>query len=144
MSDNREARRRLRALDRRARRQITKAAGALTNQRILVNISTVIEATTDQRIMHGVFEMLLLAMGTATGETQGKRQCFVSCQPWGTDRWPVGVATMEVLGANRALVTLICGECFAGGADQAFQAAMQRDLGCRPEEMQIVHQPAQA
>ncbi len=143
-TDNREARRRLRALDRRQRKQIAKVQSdkSLVNRRIVVNISTVVEAMADPRIQHGVADMLRLAMGKATGETEGKRECFVCCRPWAPDRPPLGCASMEILGTNNALLVFICHDCFAGGADQAFQAALQRDLGCRPEGTRIIHATA--
>src|SRR5262245_14722801 len=99
MTDNRAARRRLRALDRRTQRQITEMAPTLTNQKILVDIRTVIEGMRDPRMGAGVVEMLCLAWGTAQGAIDGTRQCFVCCRPWVMERPPVGVASMELLGS---------------------------------------------
>jgi hypothetical protein len=129
--------------DRRLRRAIAKRARSLANQRVIVNVCSLAEALVDPRIGHGVGELLALSAGTAMGATQ-ERQCFVCCRPWAPAVAPLGVIVMEIIGSHDALLSLICQGCFTGGADQRVLTALQRDLGCPPESVRLIHDPAEA
>jgi hypothetical protein len=119
----------IRALDRRARREVSKRASSLADRRIMVSVHFLLEALADPRIGRGVAELLALSHASSEGETKSKRECFVCCRPWTPTLAPLGAMVAEIIGAKDALVSLICSQCFTGRSDPALLAALRRDLG---------------
>jgi hypothetical protein len=117
-------------------------------KRIMVWTYSVIEGLCDVEpaLQSTVVEAVALAAATASGGIETRRQCFVCCQPWAADRAPIGVMTAEIVGVRprQALLSLICNWCWSGGADERVIKALERDLECKRDTAQFIHDPVEA
>jgi hypothetical protein len=134
----------MRSDDRRARRELAKRVRSYPGRRTLVSLHDLLEALSDDRIGHGVQELLALSAASARAETERKRQCFICCSPWTFDLPPLGVVCAEIVGTDEALVSLVCCKCWSSRLNDGVFKALERDLGCKRKEFQIVHEPARA
>lgn len=119
-------------------------------KRIIVLTRLILDALCDPDpvIRRKVTESLALAAGTVNGDIETKRQCFICCQPWAADRAPIGFMTAEIIGVRprQALITLICNWCWTSTEDIAEGVAkgLERDLGCKRETAQFIHDSVEA
>src|SRR5262249_54120419 len=69
-----------------------------------------------------------------TGRPTASANVSCVCRPWAPAIAPVAVVVAETIGADEALVSLICGQCFTGDWTQPLIEALRRDLGFRLEQ----------
>lgn len=130
------------ARDRRARELLDKQvkAGGLTSKRFVAKVAFTLAALFDERVGHGVKELLDLSRAVAVDPSAPKRECFVCCTRWSEEVAPIGVLCVEILGpGDNAILSLICQHCFTGGMDAALVKAIRRDFGCQPASMTFIH-----
>jgi hypothetical protein len=145
---SRGSRDRLRAHDRRECAIVEKFVSSFGGKRIIVTTRLILDSLCDPVIGRKVAESLALAAGTASGDIETKRQCFVCCQPWAAERAPIGMMKAEIVGMRprHALLTFICNWCWASTEDIAEGVAkgLERDLGCKRDTVQFIHDPVEA
>jgi hypothetical protein len=100
-------------------------------------------ALTDMHSGIATGEILQQAVATAAGLPNYAFPCIVCQQPFSRLVAPASVLFAQPLASNATgSIGLICGQCWHGKWDDDLKAALHREFGVPPDELQPLHQAA--